>query len=548
MNSKINYKVPHLKDEFELYPHQKRAVKWMRAIEALSIVRSSHGIRGGILALELGLGKTLVSIAHALMKQSKTNPILVVCTKTLMWEWKNQLQKFFGDNIKVLYFHSELIGKPHFLNISKKEFKEYDVVVTTYDVVRGECSKKHHDSRWRILGESGRGIGMREATGVEKSKENPYGPALLFKLHFPTIISDESQKFNNHKTALFRSMMSMEADFKWCLSGTPIRNRDKDLFALLRWCGYNGASTVYEWSSILINNHHLTNYILSMDYKDAEIQLPDLHTQEIEVKFTKNESRAYEYYENGAKQAFRNYMLGGVNYATILAILTRLRQVCTASYLVCGESKRGFQGKTRDQMTDEKKSMRELDKIMNGLASWIKDKNGESGKCSSKIRALIDLLISIPKDEKVLVFSIFTSTIDLITEALGEEQPEMRFCVVDGSVKGRERDETLKKFKTEDIQIMFATYGVCGEGLNLIEASRVVCLESWWTFAVPKQAIGRAHRLNQKRDVIVYKFIIKGTIEERMWEMCDQKQEMADGIVKGGKMNHLSIGKILGIY
>jgi len=555
--------VPCLKSKFKLYPHQLKAVEWMENIEGLRgkefEIKSMYGMRGGILALGLGLGKTLSCIAHSLLnplgsQKEDQAPVLVVCSKQVMYEWRSQFAKFFGTEVSVLFYHSEIVGKKGFLNLTREEMNNYQFLVTTYDVVSGQCKKGSHDSRFRILGARNQILGMKEAEKVESKSSKIVGPQLLFKTKFPRFITDESQRFNNYKTLTFRSVMSIEAGYKWCLTGTPIRNYKTDLFSLLRWCGYRGARTAHEWNISMTKKHRLDRFILRMNYQDAGIKLPKCERVDISVELSDKERRAYDYFEEGAKQAFKDYMLGGICYATILAIITRLRQCCTAPFLVCSESKRRPKIKTRLEKRKEEREVIELDKVMDGLASWIKDEDGSSGKESAKIQALIKLLGEVPEGEKVLVFSIFTTSLDLIGRKLIESHPEINYRVIDGSVTGKKRAQYLEEFRTDPkIQVLFSSFKCGSEGLNLAEANHVVCLETWWTFAVPEQAIGRAHRLGQTRKVKVYYLNIENSIEKRMWEMCEEKKKLAEEILEGTrvkipKLGSLQLGKLLGVY
>ena len=564
MNSnKTKQKIPKLKKGFSLYPHQIKAVKWMEVIESfgLPVGKPRYGMRGGILALGLGLGKTLSTIVHSLLHPLESDqdgkaPVLVVCSKTVMYEWREQFIKFFGTEVGVLFYHSEILGRKEFLNLSREEMCKYQFLVTTYDVLSGECKKRSYDSKWRILGARSQILGMKEAVGVESTTERSkvVGPGLLFTTRFPRFITDESQRFNNYKTLVFRSVMSIEAGYKWCLTATPIRNYKTDLFSLLRWCGYQGANTAHEWNITMVKKHRLTRFILRMNYEDAGIELPELERVDISVVLSERERRAYDYFEDGAKQAFKEYMLGGIDYATILALITRLRQCCTASFLVCDESKRRPSVKTRLQKAKEGQLVKELDRLMDGMASWIKTEEGTAGRESAKIQALIKLLGEVPEGEKVLVFSIFTTSLDLIGRKLIESHPEIKYRVIDGSVTGKKRAQYLNEFRNDpEIKVLFSSFRTGSEGLNLSEANHVVCLETWWTFAVLEQAVGRAYRFGQTREVKVYYLNIERSIEDKMWEMCAEKKALAESLLEGTrvkipKLGNLEMGKLLGVY
>ena len=122
-----------LKQGVELFPHQRTAIEWMREREEDN---SRCGVRGGIMCMEMGMGKSLTSISHTLSQdfQDATKaPTLIVASKTVMLEWKSQcIEKFLTDDVKVLYLHRDFCK--NFDEISLETVLKYDIVVTTYDV------------------------------------------------------------------------------------------------------------------------------------------------------------------------------------------------------------------------------------------------------------------------------------------------------------------------------------------------------------------------------------------------------------------------------
>jgi SNF2 family DNA or RNA helicase len=222
-----------------------------------------------------------------------------------------------------------------------------------------------------------------------------------------------------------------------------------------------------------------------------------------------------------------------VDFACVLAMFTRLRQATIAPYLMVPESKRNF-NKTKK----EDKTVKYLDEITNksDLALTCYDKRGCAGYNSSKLSKIIELFTKIPNREKVLVFSMFTSCLDLLREAV-EVNPNLSdFTILqlDGDVTGEERDLIIKRFRSDDsIRALFITYKTGSQGLNLVEAKHCICIEPWWTPIVPNQAKARIWRTGQTNNVHIYTVIIKDTIEERIQEICKEKNEMASNYLDG---------------
>ncbi|KAI9267417.1 SNF2 family N-terminal domain-containing protein [Sporodiniella umbellata] len=170
-------------------------------------------------------------------------------------------------------------------------------------------------------------------------------------------------------------------------------------------------------------------------------------------------------------------------------------------------------------------------------------------KPSTKIRALIKLLHQYQQEgHKTVVFSQFTSFLDLIGEALDYEKID--FTRLDGSHSQAQREKVLSTFSKVDangIAVLLISLRAGGVGLNLTCASRVVMMDPWWNFAIEAQAIDRVHRLGQLKNVEVTRFVMKGTVEERILEIQDSKHTLANNLYtsrdesKNRKMHELKL-------
>jgi len=516
-----------------LYPHQINAINFMKKRENLK--PGTHwGLRGGIISMEMGLGKSLTAATLSLIsprppRKSKHGqdgfPTLIIASKAVMAEWKTQcFDLFFGDKVKVLYFHPDYTDKDAIESMTREELIKYDFVVTTYDMcVR---TAKVHSFLKRVKFDNDAVI--YQCTRKESDKPTQTGSAILFCTPWERIICDESQKFANFKTKMYMSMMAMYGEFKWCLTGTPIRNYSTDIWAQFRFVGYNEIEHHNRWK-FEYSKHMKTlrRALQTLSYKEAGIELPPKNMNIVRVNFGKTEHAIYGIYYEKLMTAFRKYITHDAAFMCVLAWFTRLRQVCVSSYILTPQSK-------RNKKPSDDEALEEL-LATDEMSKWILDKDGESGIGSCKIKATIKIIKEMAKGEKILIFSMFVSALDLVAYALDENLPDMEYALLVGSTKQEDRVEILKRFREGKIPILLMNYKVGSEGLNLTQANNVVLLEPWWTDAVHNQAIARAWRINQLKAVNVFILTIEGTIETKILEICEQKMEMSKSILLGEK-------------
>ncbi|EXJ63834.1 hypothetical protein A1O7_00169 [Cladophialophora yegresii CBS 114405] len=161
---------------------------------------------------------------------------------------------------------------------------------------------------------------------------------------------------------------------------------------------------------------------------------------------------------------------------------------------------------------------------------------------STKIRHLLHVLKEDSHRHKYIVFSFFTSMLDLIEPFL--KTSRIRYVRYDGKMRNDAREASLHALRTDpSTRVLLCSLRAGSLGLNLTAASRVVILEPFWNPFVEEQAIDRVHRLNQTEDVKVYKMTIKGTVEERILELQEKKRELARQTIEGqaGKKKALGL-------
>jgi len=169
---------------------------------------------------------------------------------------------------------------------------------------------------------------------------------------------------------------------------------------------------------------------------------------------------------------------------------------------------------------------------------------------STKIRRLLTILKRETPSHKVIVFSEFTSMLNLIEPFLNRHS--LRFTRYDGSMRNDEREASLARLRNDtNCRVLLCSLKCGALGLNLTAASRVVLMEPFWNPFVEEQAIDRVHRLNQTQDVTVYRLTIRDSVEERIIELQEKKRELAKVAIEGGSregVGKLSMKDILSLF
>jgi SNF2 family DNA or RNA helicase len=155
--------------------------------------------------------------------------------------------------------------------------------------------------------------------------------------------------------------------------------------------------------------------------------------------------------------------------------------------------------------------------------------DGGSGKTDEVIRALTNV---IGQGHKVLVFSSFVQHLNHIARQL--DSLGVGYAVLTGSTE--RRDEVVRKFEGDNVPVFLISIKAGGTGLNLTSADYVFIIDPWWNPAVEEQAIARAHRMGQKNSVMAYRFISKGTVEEKIQKFQRKKTDLAATFVEGSEL------------
>lgn len=333
-------------------------------------------------------------------------------------------------------------------------------------------------------------------------------------LSFDFLFLDEAQVMKNAQTKIAKILRKFVVPSVFALSGTPIENNLGELWSIFQIVlpGLLPAKKDFMKLSAERVAQFIKPFIMRRKKEDVLTELPDL----IEVVY-KNELEDQQKAIYLAQLQQMQERLGQVtdaefqrNRVEILTGLMRLRQICDTPAL------------------------------------FMEDYRGDSGKLDS----LRDLLSQIAEgNHRVLIFSQFRGMLDRIEEEL--PQLGLTSFKITGSTPSQERQEMTKAFNQGERDVFLISLKAGGVGLNLTGADTVILVDLWWNPAVESQAIGRAHRMGQEQAVEVYRLVTRGTIEEKIQELQEQKRnlvsEVLDGTESRGSLTLSEIQEILGI-
>jgi len=448
-----------------LRSYQKNGVNWMFFLRKYAF--------GGILADDMGLGKTLQTLAfiETLMKKkfSKTKPFLIICPKTLLFNWESEIQKF-TPKLKYLLIHGTLAERKKALK--KTNLKKYQIIITSYSLIKQDLNL------W-----------------------------LKSNIDFDTIFIDEAQHIKNHKTKTSKAIKVIPANYKIALSGTPLENGVSEIWSIFDFLmrgflhNYDNFRTNFENPIVKHGNNKLLKdlaqktkpFLLRRTKKEILKELPDKIEQISNCELSKDQLTLYtKILEEVKGNVFSNVEKKGFEKSRIiiLAALTKLRQICNHP-------------------------------------SQIEPKmaKAHSGKIDTCMELLHD---AFEGDHKVLIFSSFVKTLQILKERFLQEKID--FSYLDGQT--RDRKTEIKTFtEKKDKKVFLISLKAGGTGLNLTAADTVILFDPWWNPMVEMQAMDRTHRIGQKNVVNVYSLITKNTIEEKMLKIKERKKKLFDSVV-----------------
>lgn len=333
-------------------------------------------------------------------------------------------------------------------------------------------------------------------------------------LSFDFLFLDEAQVMKNAQTKIAKTLRKFVVPSVFALSGTPIENNIGELWSIFQIVLPGLLPAKKDFMKLPAERvaHFIKPFVMRRKKEEVLTELPDL----IEVVY-KNEL------EDQQKAIY---------LAQLQQMQERIEHVTAAE----------FQRNRVEILT----GLMRLRQICDTPALFIEDYKGDSGKLDS----LRDLLSQIAEgNHRVLIFSQFRGMLDRIEEEL--PQLGLTSFKVTGSTPSQDRQEMTKAFNQGECDVFLISLKAGGVGLNLTGADTVILVDLWWNPAVESQAIGRAHRMGQEQAVEVYRLVTRGTIEEKIQELQEQKRnlvsEVLDGTESRGSLTLSEIQEILGI-
>jgi len=433
---------------------------------------------GGILADDMGLGKTVQTLAHILVEKEAgrlTAPALVIAPTSLMGNWQEEAARF-APGLRVLL----LQGKERMGQFD--QIAEADLVLTTYALLpRDEEKLREHD--------------------------------------FHLVILDESHYIKNTRSKAAQSAGLLKARHRLCLSGTPLENHLGELWSQFHFLlpgllgDEKGFNTVFRHPierqddplRRALLNRRIKPFLLRRTKDHVAKELPPKTEMVRKVELTGAQRDLYETVRLAMDQKVREEIdRKGVarSQIVILEALLKLRQVCCDPRLV-------------KSLTGKKAA-------------------APSAKLVDLMQMVEDLL---EEKRKILVFSQFTSMLELIQEEL--EERDIPYALLTGDTK--DRSAQVAAFQQGAVPIFLISLKAGGVGLNLTAADTVIHYDPWWNPAAENQATDRAWRIGQDKPVFVYKLIAKGTLEEKIQVLQQKKSDLAQSILAEGESQKMAL-------
>ncbi|WMN62065.1 DEAD/DEAH box helicase (plasmid) [Pseudoalteromonas xiamenensis] len=417
---------------------------------------------GGILADDMGLGKTLQVIAYFISQHN------ILTTKPSLIVCPTSLVGNWQSEFARFAPHLPLLTihgsqrEKYFPELAKARF-----ILTTYPLLKRDLV--HYKA-----------------------------------LDFDSIVLDEAQYIKNESAQISKCVKQLSAGFKLCLSGTPVENNLLELKSLLDFVMPDVLGTKQQFKQyfqlpIERDNDReraselkqlLAPFILRRTKADVVKELPSKTELVKELEFSTAQSALYQAVLSNLElkllDLFREQGVERSKLAFLDALL-KLRQICCHPSLVDANST-----------------------ALSAKFEWLGH----------------HLPIMLAEGRKVIIFSQFTSVLDLIAAQCTKQG--IRFAMLTGQT--RHRDKVISEFTQGHSDVFLISLKAGGTGLNLTQADTVIHFDPWWNPAVEAQATDRAYRIGQDKPVFVYKLIMNNSIEQKVYQMQKDKQALVDAL------------------
>ena len=431
---------------------------------------------GACLADDMGLGKTIqvLSLLLVLKHEAKARrqPSLLVAPASLLANWAAEVGRF-APSLEAIVAHPSATPDEKLKSDGPDNLTDVDLVITSY----GYLARLPwlSSAAWRM------------------------------------VVLDEAQAIKNPSAKQTRAVKQLQAEVRIALTGTPIENRLGDLWSIFDFLnpGLLGSSKQFSaFVKHLADRPHnsygplrdlVRPYILRRLKTDKSIiaDLPDKTEVKTFCPLSRKQAALYQ-------QAVRDLAsqledVDGIKRrGIVLAFLMRLKQICNHPSQWLGDG------------------------------AWMEE---DSGKLA-RLRDIAEVIAA--KQEKALIFTQFKEVTTPLQAFLGSVfgQPGL---VLHGETPVKQRKDLVRQFQDDDnVPFFVLSVKAGGTGLNLTAASHVIHFDRWWNPAVENQATDRAFRIGQNRNVLVHKFICRGTVEEKIDQMIESKKQLAGDFLSAG--------------
>ncbi|XP_051128310.1 protein CHROMATIN REMODELING 4 isoform X2 [Andrographis paniculata] len=458
-----------------LFPHQLEALNWLR--------KSWKKSRNVILADEMGLGKTVSAcafISSLYFEFKAILPCLVLVPLSTMPNWMSEFALWAPD-LNVVEYHGNTRARaairqyewhasdPHGLNKKTSAYK-FNVLLTTYEMVL--CDSSHlRGVPWEVL------------------------------------VVDEGHRLKNSGSKLFGLLNTFSFQHRVLLTGTPLQNNIGEMYNLLNFLQptsfpsltsfeekFNDLTTAEKVDELkkLVAPHMLRRL-----KKDAMQNIPPKTERVVPVELSSIQAEYYRAMLTKNYQILRN--IGkGVPQQSMLNIVMQLRKVCNHPYLIPGTEPES------------------------GSVEFLHEMRI---KASAKLTLLHSMLNMLHKEgHRVLIFSQMTKLLDILEDYLTIEFGPKTYERVDGSVSVAERQSAIARFNQDKSRFVFLlSTRSCGLGINLATADTVIIYDSDFNPHADIQAMNRAHRIGQSNRLLVYRLVVRASVEERILQLAKKK-------------------------
>ena len=428
----------------------------------------------GCLADDMGLGKTMQVIAAMILEKKDDEtvaPTLLIAPTSVIGNWQKEIQKF-APHLTCFIHHGGQRDK------DKKAFKalcsDHDMLITSYTLARKDS-------------------------------------ALLNEIKWHRVVLDEAQNIKNPKAAQTKAIFKLNATHRLALTGTPVENRLMDLWSIFNFLnpGYLGKQAQFR-----------KNYELPIQRDNNKIQstiLKQLTQPFILRRLKTDKSIIKDLPEKIENKQYCN--LSKEQASLYQAVVKEVEEQLADSE---GIQRQGLMLST----------LMKLKQICNHPMQFLQDDSAFTAERSHKLTRLTEMLAeAIAEGDSMLIFTQFTEIGDQLNNYLHEEKYPCHY--LHGGISRVKREKMIEDFQDPETPptIFILSLKAGGVGITLTRANHVFHFDRWWNPAVENQATDRAFRIGQKKNVMVHKFITLGTLEERIDQMIEDKQKMADSII-----------------